>query len=54
LDGIFSEDEVLAIVKQCIKFYKANSKHGERFAGLFKNADIKKIIKFDELVKSKN
>lgn len=54
LDGIFSEDEVLAIVKQCIKFYKENSKHGERFAELFKNADIKKFIKFDELVKSQN
>lgn len=45
LDGIFNADEVLAIVKQCIKFYKDNSKHGERFAELFKNADIKEIIK---------
>jgi len=45
LDGIFSEDEALAIVKQCIKFYKENSKHGERFAELFQKANIKEILK---------
>lgn len=45
LDGIFSEDEVLAIVKRCIKFYKENSKHGERFAELFTNADINAVLK---------
>jgi len=46
LDGIFSEDQVLAIVKQCIKFYKENSKHGERFAELFQTADVNAILKF--------
>lgn len=46
LDGIFSEDEVLAIVEQCIKFYKEKSKHGERFAELLNNADIEEILKF--------
>jgi dissimilatory sulfite reductase (desulfoviridin) alpha/beta subunit len=45
LDGIFSADEVLAIVKQCIKFYKDNCQQGERFAELFKKADIKEFIK---------
>jgi dissimilatory sulfite reductase (desulfoviridin) alpha/beta subunit len=42
--GIFSEDEVLEILKACITFYKQNSKHGERFAELLKGKD------FDELV----
>jgi dissimilatory sulfite reductase (desulfoviridin) alpha/beta subunit len=41
LDGIFSEEEVLAIVKRCVRFYKEKSKHGERFAEIFQNADIK-------------
>ncbi len=44
LPGIFSEDEVLEILKTCITFYKQNSKHGERFADLLKEKD------FDELV----
>jgi dissimilatory sulfite reductase (desulfoviridin) alpha/beta subunit len=44
LDGIFSADEVLAIVKRCIKFYKENSKNGERFAEVFKLSDFKKFI----------
>jgi dissimilatory sulfite reductase (desulfoviridin) alpha/beta subunit len=35
LDGIFSEDEVLEIVKRCVEFYKKNSKHGERFAEIY-------------------
>ena len=43
LDGIFSEDEVLEIVKRCIGFYKANSKHGERFAEIFQAVDLEKF-----------
>jgi dissimilatory sulfite reductase (desulfoviridin) alpha/beta subunit len=34
LPGIFSEAEVLDIVRRCIDYYKANSKNGERFAEL--------------------
>jgi anaerobic sulfite reductase subunit C len=34
LPGIYSEAEVLDIICQCIKYYKANSKNGERFAEL--------------------
>jgi len=44
LDGIFSEDEVLSIVRRCIEFYKENSKHGERFAEIFQNADFLKNL----------
>jgi hypothetical protein len=32
---------VLGIVKECIAFYKANSKQGQRFAELFTPADFK-------------
>jgi len=35
LQGIFSEEEVLEVVKDCIAFYKKNSRHGERFAEIF-------------------
>ena len=41
LDGIFSEDEVLAIVTRCIKFYKRNSKNGDRFAEVIQSVDRK-------------
>jgi dissimilatory sulfite reductase (desulfoviridin) alpha/beta subunit len=44
LEGIYSEDEVLQIVKRCIEFYKGNSKHGERFAEIFENADFLKDL----------
>ena len=43
LDGIFSEDEVLEIVKRCIRFYKENSKHGERFSQIL-SADDSLIV----------
>ena len=34
LPGIYSEPEVLDIIRRCIKDYKANSQNGERFAEL--------------------
>ncbi len=45
LDGIFSEKEVLTIVERCVRFYKENCKHGERFADLFQSADIRAFEK---------
>lgn len=36
LNGIFTEEEVLEIVKQCLRFYKKNSKNGQRFAEIYK------------------
>ena len=41
LPEIYSEDEVISIVKDCIAYYKANSKQGQRFAELFTPADFK-------------
>lgn len=35
LDGIFSEDQVIDIIRRCITFYKANSKKGARFADIY-------------------
>ncbi|MCD6586716.1 MAG: 4Fe-4S binding protein [Desulfobacteraceae bacterium] len=32
LPGIYSETEVLDVIRQCIRYYKTNSQNGERFA----------------------
>ncbi len=41
LPGIYSEDAVVDVVRQCIRYYKANSRHGERFAEICNPADLK-------------
>jgi anaerobic sulfite reductase subunit C len=41
LEGIFSENEVLHLVKNCIDYYKKHSKHGKRFAEIFNPDDFK-------------
>jgi anaerobic sulfite reductase subunit C len=41
LEGIFSENEVLRLVKTCIDYYKEHSRHGERFAEIFDPIDFK-------------
>ena len=38
LPGIFSEDGVVAIVSDCVDFYKKNSKKGKRFADILTNS----------------
>jgi anaerobic sulfite reductase subunit C len=35
LSGVFSEEAVLSIVKDCLSFYRQHSKDGERFAEIF-------------------
>ena len=40
LPGIFDEDQVIEIVKTCIRFYKKHSRHGERFSDIFKDTDF--------------
>ena len=40
LEGIYSENEVLQLVKDCIDYYKKHSKHGERFAEIFDSKDF--------------
>jgi dissimilatory sulfite reductase (desulfoviridin) alpha/beta subunit len=48
LPGIFSETQVLNIVKDCINLYKQHSQHGERFGVILKPSD------FDEIAKRHN
>jgi dissimilatory sulfite reductase (desulfoviridin) alpha/beta subunit len=38
LPGIYQEDEVLSILEGCLDYYKRNSKHGERFAEVYQDA----------------
>ena len=43
LPGIYSEEQVLLIVKECLQFYKQTSKHGERFGEILKPDDFSQI-----------
>jgi dissimilatory sulfite reductase (desulfoviridin) alpha/beta subunit len=43
LPGIYNEDQVLQIVKDCLHFYTQNSKHGERLGQILTPADFEKI-----------
>ena len=40
LPGIFSEDDVLRVIRDCIAFYKQRSARGERFADLLTAGDL--------------
>ncbi len=40
IEGLFSEDEVVEIVKNCIRFYKKNSQNGKRFAQIVQGEDL--------------
>ncbi len=42
LPGIYDEEMVIKIVKECIAFYKKNSRHGERFAEIFRDSDFER------------
>jgi len=43
LPGIYGEEKVLAIVRDCLRFYKQNSRHGERFGLILKPADFEEF-----------
>jgi dissimilatory sulfite reductase (desulfoviridin) alpha/beta subunit len=43
LPGIYTEQQVLEIVKDCLRFYKQTSKHGERFAQIFTPSDFEAL-----------
>jgi dissimilatory sulfite reductase (desulfoviridin) alpha/beta subunit len=45
LAGIYSEKQVLLIVKECLQFYKQNSKNGERFGEIFNPPDFEAFAK---------
>jgi anaerobic sulfite reductase subunit C len=40
LPGIFSAEQVLGIVKDCLRVYKQRSRHGERFAEILTDQDV--------------
>jgi dissimilatory sulfite reductase (desulfoviridin) alpha/beta subunit len=43
LPGIFSEDQAIAILQDCLNFYKERSLHGERFSQLFQDRDFEEF-----------
>ncbi len=43
LPGIFSQDAVLSIVRDCLSFYRSRSKGGERFAEIFTEQAFEEI-----------
>lgn len=45
LPGVFTEDEVIGIVSDCIDFFKKNSKNGKRFAAILTDADLEDLVK---------
>ncbi len=45
LPGVYSQEQVRQIVKDCIRFYKENSKHGRRFAQILLPADFEAIVR---------
>ena len=45
LPGIHSEEQVLLIVKECLNFYKQNSKNGERFGKILSADNFDQIAK---------
>ena len=45
LPGIYTETQVLAIVKDCLHFYKQNSRHGERFGQILQSSNFAEIAK---------
>lgn len=45
LPGIYSEQQVLQIVKDCMHFYKQTSKNGQRLGQILTTADFEKIAK---------
>ncbi len=40
LPAIYSEDEIIDIVKECIGFYRKNSRRGERFSELYNDSSF--------------
>jgi dissimilatory sulfite reductase (desulfoviridin) alpha/beta subunit len=45
MPGIYSEQQVLEIIMDCIDFYKENSRNGERFSHILKSSGFDDIVK---------
>jgi anaerobic sulfite reductase subunit C len=43
LPGIYSEQKVIEIVRDCIRLYKQRSRHGERFGQIITSHDLDKL-----------
>jgi dissimilatory sulfite reductase (desulfoviridin) alpha/beta subunit len=39
IPGLHSHDQIISIVKKCLKFYKTNSKNGQRFSHILDSVD---------------
>lgn len=44
LPGVYREEKILEIIHYCISLYKRNSRHGERFAQIFKDSDFDLLV----------
>jgi len=44
LPGVYPEEKVLEIIHYCINFFKQNSRHGQRFAQIFKQSDFNFLL----------
>jgi hypothetical protein len=44
LPGVWSRDEVLAIVREAVRFYKERSTGGRRFAHLLEPGDLERFV----------
>lgn len=44
LPGIFSDEQVLTLLSHCLEFYKAHSRHGARFAEVFKPDHFTQLV----------
>ncbi len=40
LPGLFNENEVMMIIQKCIRFFKENSKNGQRFAEIYETNEF--------------
>ena len=45
LPGVYSEEEVIEIIGDCVAFYKKNSTGGRRFAEIFTDTDFEKLAR---------
>jgi dissimilatory sulfite reductase (desulfoviridin) alpha/beta subunit len=45
LPGVYSEEQVLQIIQECIRYYKQHSQHGKRFAEILQPEDFAAIAK---------
>lgn len=45
MPGLYSEEQVLDIIRECIGFYMANSRYGERLGHIFGSDEFEELVK---------